>query len=108
MESTADGGDEWLREHAESAPVAGLVVLMQAGEGGATTSTVAITRAAAGVKIGRGSPHGLLSEDGQVSREHVQISLGGSAEAPTFRIRDLGSRNGTFVDGVRLEGETER
>jgi transcriptional regulator with AAA-type ATPase domain len=101
MESTADGGDEWLREHAQAAPVPGLVVLMQAGE--PSSGTIAITRAAAGVELGRGTPHGLFAEDGQVSRGHVRIALTETG----FRIQDLGSRNGTFVDGVRVEAPLE-
>ncbi|MET0384886.1 MAG: sigma 54-interacting transcriptional regulator [Polyangiales bacterium] len=102
MDSTADGGEEWLREYARAAPAPGLVVLMQAGE--PSTGTIAVTRASAGVELGRGNPHGLLAEDAQVSRGHVRISLQGQG----FRIEDLGSRNGTFVDGVRVEGAVER
>lgn len=102
MESTADGGDEWLREHALASPIPGLVVLMQAGE--PSTGTVAISRAAAGVELGRGSPHGLLSEDGQVSRGHVRVAPVVHAEREGFRVQDLGSRNGTFVNGERVQG----
>lgn len=101
-ESTADGADDWLREHAQAAPVPGLVLLVQAGE--PAVGTIALTRAASGVKIGRGVPHGMLAEDAQVSREHVQVSVQGE----DFCIRDLGSRNGTYLDGVRLMGEIER
>ncbi|MET0387781.1 MAG: sigma 54-interacting transcriptional regulator [Polyangiales bacterium] len=103
MDSTADGGDEWLREYARAAPAPGLVVLMQAGE--PAVGTIAITRASAGVELGRGSPHGLFAEDAQVSRGHVRVAL--TAQGQGFRIQDLGSRNGTFLDGVRVEGAVE-
>jgi len=103
MESTADGGDEFLREHAQAAPVPGLVVLMQAGE--PASGTVAVTRAAAGVQLGRGVPHGMFAEDSQVSRGHVRVAIESAGEGSvTFRIEDLGSRNGTYVDGVRVTG----
>ena len=107
MESTADGGDDFLREHAQAAPVPGMVVLMQAAE--PSVGTVAITRAAAGVELGRGVPHGLFAEDAQVSRGHVRVSIEREAtqnagDAVSFRVEDLGSRNGTFLNGVRITG----
>lgn len=36
--------------------------------------------------------------DATVSRHHCQIEI----DPPTARLRDLGSRNGTFVNGVRI------
>jgi DNA-binding NtrC family response regulator len=36
--------------------------------------------------------------DPEVSARHVEVSLSG----PNLRVRDLGSRNGTFVNGARL------
>jgi hypothetical protein len=36
-----------------------------------------------------------------VSRDHAELARGESA----WMVRDLGSRNGTFVDGVRIDGE---
>jgi transcriptional regulator with GAF, ATPase, and Fis domain len=46
---------------------------------------------------GRGKS--LVLADDKTSREHAFIEPG--AEAGTFRLRDLASRNGTFVDGHR-------
>ena len=39
-----------------------------------------------------------------VSRMHAQIHQDGEV----FRIRDLGSKNGTFINGTRLKGEDHR
>jgi len=38
------------------------------------------------------------ADDARMSRQHVEVSFGGSG----WRFRDLGSRNGSFVDGARL------
>jgi transcriptional regulator with GAF, ATPase, and Fis domain len=51
---------------------------------------------------GRAGPAGSLVADRRLSREHAEISL----TPEGWRVRDLSSRNGTFVDGVRVEGET--
>jgi transcriptional regulator with GAF, ATPase, and Fis domain len=51
--------------------------------------------------LGRMSELGAPAPDGRMSREHAQMSFDGRE----WTIRDLGSHNGTFVDGVRLTGE---
>ena len=50
-----------------------------------------------------GKPPGadIAIDNPYVSRRHAEIVLQGSR----FQIRDLGSKNGTFVNGQRLEGE---
>ena len=53
--------------------------------------------------LGRDDVLGLTLDDSCLSRRHAQVSYDGSR----FRIRDLDSRNGTFVDGHRLRGELE-
>ncbi len=40
------------------------------------------------------------SADQRLSRRHAEVAV----EGGVFRVRDLGSRNGTFVGGVRVEG----
>jgi transcriptional regulator of acetoin/glycerol metabolism len=50
---------------------------------------------------GRAGPAGPVAADRRLSREHAEIAWGRGG----FRVRDLSSRNGTFVDGVRVEGE---
>lgn len=44
-----------------------------------------------------------LDDDEEVSRRHAELRSGATGEA---EIRDLGSRNGTWVDGSRISGPT--
>jgi serine protease Do len=59
--------------------------------------------------IGR-DPSATLSFDAQrddaVSRRHAIISIQ-QGESPSFRIADLGSRNGTLINGERIAAEVE-
>jgi transcriptional regulator with GAF, ATPase, and Fis domain len=50
---------------------------------------------------GRAGPAGSVVADRRLSRDHAEIAFGPAG----WRVRDLASRNGTFVDGVRVEGE---
>ncbi|HET8938910.1 MAG TPA: sigma 54-interacting transcriptional regulator [Polyangiales bacterium] len=102
MKATTDSDDEGFAEKVAVTATPGVVVITSACQ--PAGATIAITRAASGVVIGRGAPHGLLEEDVQVSRSHLRISL----QDDTFQIEDLDSRNGTFLDGVRLEGAATR
>lgn len=50
-------------------------------------------------KIGRASTNDIVIDVNQVSRVHASIMVG-----PAFvTLKDLGSRNGTFVNGVKVE-----
>lgn len=56
------------------------------------------------VSIGRFSKNQIvLDYDRSVSGRHCEICLDGT----TFRIRDLNSRNKTYVDGIQVAGEAE-
>jgi pSer/pThr/pTyr-binding forkhead associated (FHA) protein len=48
--------------------------------------------------IGREPGNGIVINDAEISRKHARMSLQGT----TYSIEDLGSTNGTFVNGVRL------
>jgi len=48
--------------------------------------------------VGREASNGVAINDGEVSRKHAKLSLQGS----TYVIQDLGSTNGTFINGKRI------
>jgi hypothetical protein len=50
--------------------------------------------------VGRARPAQLLLPDGAVSRSHCQVEIVGEE----VRVTDLGSTNGTFIDGHRVDG----
>jgi predicted component of type VI protein secretion system len=50
--------------------------------------------------VGRDESADVLVPDGTLSRRHFQIWQ----EKGSFRIKDLGSENGTWVDGERAQG----
>ncbi|MCA9692008.1 MAG: sigma 54-interacting transcriptional regulator [Nannocystaceae bacterium] len=54
-----------------------------------------------GVLVGRGGSATLVLDDASVSRAHARIGFDGAR----WTVEDLGSRNGTFVDGRRVRGE---
>ena len=56
------------------------------------------------VTFGRGEANIARIDDRKVSRIHARITR---CENGAFRIADLNSRNGTFVNGRRITGETE-
>ena len=53
------------------------------------------------VTIGRESENGIIINDAEVSRKHTQFVFQGGK----FIVTDLGSTNGTFVNGQRLTGQ---
>lgn len=57
--------------------------------------------AATGCRIGRGVDGDLALLHGSVSRDHVELARGRDG---AWQARDRGSRNGTRVDGRRVEG----
>jgi signal transduction histidine kinase/CheY-like chemotaxis protein len=55
-------------------------------------------RVASGVVVGRGSEATVHLDDPEVSRRHMQVRC----EGPSFLVEDLGSRNGTLLNGLPL------
>ena len=53
------------------------------------------------IVVGRGADCGIVLDDDQVSREHAQFLVDGDRVV----IRDLGSRNGTYVNGAAVVGD---
>ena len=56
------------------------------------------------VCIGRGLAADIRIDDEQISREHLRVAR---VDEGTFRVEDLDSCNGTFVNGERLRGSCE-
>jgi hypothetical protein len=90
-----------VRSAAPPPPEPGLVVVLLAGE---------IVYRAVPVPLGKPFTVGrsptcdlVVEEDGGVSRRHVELSHDGAG----WRFRDLGTNNGTFLDGEPLEEEEE-
>jgi len=53
-------------------------------------------------RIGRAATNDIVLDTGRVSRVHASISV----DDAFVTITDLGSRNGTFVNGERIESQT--
>ncbi|HVW25314.1 MAG TPA: sigma 54-interacting transcriptional regulator [Polyangiaceae bacterium] len=81
---------------AASRPEPGVVAIFVAGQ----PALRALPVSESGVELGRSAPAGLLGDDERVSRRHVHVVR----KEQRFVVTDLGTRNGTFVDGKRLEG----
>lgn len=52
------------------------------------------------LELGRGDGTSLLPSDPRMSRRHASVAFDGER----FQVTDRGSQNGTYVDGVRVEG----
>ena len=50
--------------------------------------------------IGRSSDNSIIINDNTVSRRHATLIIGTNE----FSIKDLGSSNGTFINGIRVAG----
>ena len=77
-------------------PATPLATLIPAGEG-----SEAIRIETPVVRIGQGPRNDVVLDDDTVSTAHARLEYDSGA----WRLVDLGSRNGTFVDGVRLTAE---
>lgn len=56
------------------------------------------------VVIGRDATAGLRMDDGSVSRLHARVFAPRGGRPADWMIEDLGSANGTWVDGARVDG----
>jgi transcriptional regulator of acetoin/glycerol metabolism len=88
-----------IRSKRGGAPVPGVVLIWSNGvpvlRGEALT--------ASGIEIGRASFGGKAIDDDRISSQHARVALAGDL----WFVEDLKSRNGTFVDGERIEGRVE-
>ena len=92
-EETVD--DAASRAPRGSTPLPGAVLIAVAGAPRLRTAAMDRGR----LVIGREG--GLAIDDERASREHAELRW----SAGRFTVRDLGSKNGTFVDGVQTDGE---
>jgi hypothetical protein len=87
-------------EMVDAKPQAQLVVV----EAGSTDLCAGYAFTLAGdCSIGRGSENDIVLSDSFVSTSHAAISFRNG----TFWIEDLGSRNGSFVNGLRVDAMTQ-
>jgi transcriptional regulator with PAS, ATPase and Fis domain len=56
------------------------------------------------ITIGRGEDADVTIDDRRMSRRHAELSRGNGR----WKVRDLDSHNGTFVDGAQISGTVER
>jgi transcriptional regulator with GAF, ATPase, and Fis domain len=92
-DDTADGSR--LTADGEPRAQPGLLVVFSAGR--RMSLPLPVTGA---LVLGRGADHAALLPDERLSRQHASVML---TEAG-WTVRDFGSRNGTFVDGVKVQG----
>jgi hypothetical protein len=78
-----------------------LTIHVVASESGTTGRAVPVEEVP--FVIGREGDCDLILEDPRVSRRHAQVEV---LDDGRVVLRDLGSANGTFVDGTRIEGGT--
>jgi transcriptional regulator with GAF, ATPase, and Fis domain len=95
LAETADGPQESRRTGSAGRP--GLIIVFS----GTAPLFVPLVLDGRPLLVGRDSPIGILVRDDRLSRQHARI--GRSADG--WVVEDLASRNGTFVDGVRVQGE---
>lgn len=77
-------------------PATPLATLLPAGEGAEPIRVETPV-----VRIGQGPRNEVVLDDDTVSTAHARLEY----DAGAWRLVDLGSRNGTFVDGVRLTAD---
>ncbi len=87
----------WIAERSSGSPRPGLLLLCTAG----APTLRAMPLLAGKIHLGREDCGGQRLDDERVSREHAEVEYDGQR----FVVRDLESRNGTFVDGAEIPRE---
>lgn len=77
-------------------PTPGLLLIFAMGE----PRCAPIPIASGVIELGRGDGKTIFPADPRMSRKHASISFDGER----FRVIEHGSQNGTYVDGVRVQG----
>jgi pSer/pThr/pTyr-binding forkhead associated (FHA) protein len=96
---TTRDDDERVDAGPAEPPIPGLVLFFSRG-----LPTIRAIRVDRGpVTLGRDDCGGVPLDDDRASRAHVRVARAGAA----WKLKDLGSKNGTFVDGQQLAGELD-
>ncbi len=88
---------DWGRDVAPPEDAVHVLLLLQENDEGAPRRIVLRSLP---VTIGRSPPAELVLEGGTVSRRHCRLELNNGQ----LMLTDLGSTNGTFINGTRIEG----
>jgi transcriptional regulator with PAS, ATPase and Fis domain len=88
------------RSGGRAAPTPGFVAVWSGKR--ATLTPIEVGTAA--ITIGRGDDADVTIDDRRMSRRHAELSRANGR----WRVRDLDSHNGTFVDGAQISGTVER
>lgn len=84
--------------HEDSVPIPGLVLVFSSGE----PLMGAMTALEDEIMLGRGELQGVELRDSCMSRKHASVRF----ESGTWTVTDHGSRNGTYVNGERVDEST--
>lgn len=95
--TTAANSNRDLQARDSTPPAPGLVLIFANGR-----PAYRVLRAEGGtVELGRLQLGEEASVDSAISRQHARLVF----EGASWQVSDLGSRNGTFVDGARVDGQ---
>jgi transcriptional regulator with PAS, ATPase and Fis domain len=97
QETVEDQPLDSLEGVASGSPIPGLLLVFSGDK--PLFATIPLERGA--LVLGRGEVSGVRVDDERMSRAHASVSFDGRR----WVVRDLGSRNGTAVDGEKLVGE---
>lgn len=92
-----------LRPHERRSSEVGVVVPIRVRIRAIEFGQSRFVEAMSPIVIGRSSEAGLVLADAEVSRRHARLET----EGGRIYVRDLGSRNGTFLNGDRLDAAIE-
>jgi DNA-binding NtrC family response regulator len=96
---TLDHSTHWAAVAEPGPPVPGVLLVFSAGE----PLHGPLPVPPGGLVLGRGTLAGVTISDPRMSREHARVERVGDG----WTVIDLGSRNGTAVDGVPITGRIE-
>jgi diguanylate cyclase (GGDEF)-like protein len=83
-----------------AAPTAGPDQLLVLVDPSATRQWRLVSLSASPMRIGRGKTNNVVFDDGSVSSDHARLERVGA----NWALSDVGSRHGTFLNDVRLDG----